>query len=409
MMLVFLCALPIAALAQVGGSIDGTITDPNGSVVPGAKITATQTATGYSVTVETTQAGVYNFPQLPTGPYTITVKQAGFKTFVRAGIEVRVGLNETLDFKLELGTVQQTVQVRSSAPVLETVNATRGTGVSVQTLDVLPLFSAGLRLANSFIGYMPGVNSNGETSIEGSTGRGSEVMIDGGSMVNPESGGVVFYFPGFEAYGEFKLQTSGFTAENGRVGGGIQEFTTKSGTNQIHGSAFFNFKRQFFDAVAWSVNQNPASRDAAPCIAPQAVACRPKERYNEEGGTAGGPIYLPHVYDGRNKSFFFFTWAGFWQPAAVTVNSSESTPTAAMLQGNFAGLTNNSGPEIIYDPATTNSAGVRTAFAGNIIPTARFSTIAKNIIPYIPAPNAGGGQRKPGGQLHVQFHEHRDG
>jgi hypothetical protein len=397
MMLVFLCALPIAALAQVGGSIDGTITDPNGSVVPGAKITATQTATGYSVTVETTQAGVYNFPQLPTGPYTITVKQAGFKTFVRAGIEVRVGLNETLDFKLELGTVQQTVQVRSSAPVLETVNATRGTGVSVQTLDVLPLFSAGLRLANSFIGYMPGVNSNGETSIEGSTGRGSEVMIDGGSMVNPESGGVVFYFPGFEAYGEFKLQTSGFTAENGRVGGGIQEFTTKSGTNQIHGSAFFNFKRQFFDAVAWSVNQNPASRDAAPCIAPQAVACRPKERYNEEGGTAGGPIYLPHVYDGRNKSFFFFTWAGFWQPAAVTVNSSESTPTAAMLQGNFAGLTNNSGPEIIYDPATTNSAGVRTAFAGNIIPTARFSTIAKNIIPYIPAPNAGGGSVNPAG------------
>src|SRR5208282_2542366 len=216
-----------------------------------------------------------------------------------------------------LGTVQQTVQVKAAAPVLETVNATRGTGVSTRTLDVLPLFTSGLRLANGFIGYMPGVNSNGETSINGSTGRASEVMIDGGSMVNPESGGVVFYFPGFEAYGEFKLQTSGFTAENGRVGGGIQEFTTKSGTNQFHGSAFFNFKRQFFDAVAWSLNQNPAQRGnpatgAVPtgttCKVPQATACRPSERYNEEGGAAGGPIYFPHVYDGRNKSFFYFTW-----------------------------------------------------------------------------------------------------
>jgi len=415
LILAFLCALPLAALAQNGGSIDGTITDPNGAVVPGAAVTATQAQTGYSVTANTTQAGVYNFPALPTGPYSITVKQSGFKTLVRAGIEVRVGLNETIDFKLELGTVQQTVQVRSAAPVLETVNATRGTGVSARTLDVLPLFSSGLRLANSFIGYMPGVNSNGETSINGSTGRASEVMIDGGSMVNPESGGVVFYFPGMEPYGEFKLQTSGFTAENGRVGGGIQEFISKSGTNQFHGSAFFNFKRQFFDAVAWSNNQNPAQRGVqnangtftvpvgTECrtAAVATKACRPMERYNEEGGAAGGPIYIPKVYDGRNKSFFYFTWAGFWQPSAVTVNGSESTPTAAMLQGNFAGLTNSAGPVIIYDPATTglngNAPGVRSAFAGNIIPQARFSAIAKNIIPYIPGPNAGGGSVNPAG------------
>jgi hypothetical protein len=393
LIMVFLCALPIAALAQVGGSIDGTITDPNGAVVPGANVTATQTATGYTITVQTTQAGVYNFPLLPTGPYSLTVKQSGFKTFVRAGIEVRVGLTETINMQLELGTVQQEVEVKGVAPLLETANATRGTGLSPQTMDTLPLFNNGLRLANAFVGYMPAVNSNGETSIEGSTGRGSEVMIDGGSMVNPESGGVVFYFPGMEAYSEFKLVTSGFTAENGRVGGGIQEFTSKSGTNQFHGSAFFNFQRQFFDAVPWATNANPAARDAAPCIVPQAKACRPKTRYNDEGGSAGGPIYIPHVYDGRNKSFFYFTFEGFWQPAAVTVNGSESTPTAAMLQGNFAGLTNAAGPEIIYDPATTglngNAPGVRSAFAGNIIPTARFSTIASKIIPFIPAPNVG--------------------
>lgn len=293
LILVFLCALPIAALAQVGGSIAGTVTDPNGAVVPGAKVTATNTATGYTIVAETTQAGVYSFSILPTGPYTITVTQAGFKTLVRAGLEVRVGLAQALDLKLELGTVQQTVEVRASAPVLETTNAVRGTGVSVQTMDTLPLFSAGLRLGNSFVNYMPGVNNNGESSINGSTGRGSEVMIDGGSMVNPESGGVVFYFPGMEPYGEFKLVTSGFTAENGRVGGGIQEFTSKSGTNQFHGSAFFNFKRQFFDAVSWANNANPAQRGnpatgAVPtgttCKVPQAMACRPSLFFNDVVG-----------------------------------------------------------------------------------------------------------------------------
>ena len=144
--------------------------------------------------------------------------------------------------------------------MLETLNATVGTNMSPQTMDQLPLFNGSLRLANSFVGYMPGVNGNGETSINGSTGRASEVMIDGGSMVNPESGGVVFYFPGMEAYSEFKLVTSGFTAENGRVGGGIQEFVTKSGTNEFHGSAYFDFKRQFLDAVPWSTNANPAAR-----------------------------------------------------------------------------------------------------------------------------------------------------
>jgi len=397
------CALPVALWAQVDtGSVSGTVTDPNGAVIPGAAVVATHVPTGRQYNNVTTQAGLYVFPNLPTGPYTLTVKQTGFKTFIQSGIEVRVGLRITIDIKLELGTVQQTVEVKATAPVLETTNATRGVGISPQTLMNLPLWNGSIELASSFVSYMPGVNSNFEASITGSIGRASELMIDGTSIVIPESGGTNFEFPGFYAFSEMKLVTSGYTAENGRVGGGIQEYVTRSGTNAVHGAALFDFKRQFLDAVSWANNQNPAQRGSTSssgvvtvptltdCKAPSTKACRPKERFNEEGGYAGGPVYIPHIYDGRNRTFWYFTWVGFWQPASVAVYTpAPSVPTAAMKQGNFSNVLDSKGNLIpIFDPATTAN-GVRTQFSGNIIPTNRFSTIAKNIIPYIPDPNTG--------------------
>jgi hypothetical protein len=393
LILVFLCALPIAVLAQtISGSVSGVVTDPNGAVVPGATVVATHVPTGRQYTMITSQAGLYVFPNLPTGPYTFTVKQTGFKAYIQTGIEVRVDLRETIDIKLTLGTVQQTVEVKATAPVLETANATRGEGLSPQSMATLPLWNGSLELANGFLAYMAGVTSNGEQSIGGSIGRASEVLIDGASAVNAESGGVSFYFPGFYAFSEMKLISSGFLAEDGRVGGGIQTYVTKSGTNAVHGAAFFNFKRQFLDAVAWSLNQNPAARNIAPCRVAQAMACRPKERFNEEGGYAGGPVYIPHVYDGRNRTFWYFTWAGFWQPAAVVANTGETVPTAAMTQGNFQGVYGATVPKL-YDFANLDSSGNRLPFgsagAYNIIPSTRISTISKNIIPYIPAPNSG--------------------
>ncbi len=382
MMMALLCALPIAALAQtMGGSITGLISDPNGAAVAGAKVTATNTATGNQVSVDSTQAGIYAIPLLPAGPYTVTVKQTGFKTFVREGIEVRVGLAEGIDIKLELGTVQQQVEVKGQAPVLETANETKGTSITSEQMDTLPFFSGqAIRLANAFVSYTPGYNGNGEVSVNGGTGRSQEVMIDGGSTISPESGGTSFYFAGFEPYGEMRLITSGFEAENGYVGGGIEEFVTKSGTNDIHGSMFFNFERQIFNAVPFTTNatQNTSVINS-PCIAIQPKACRPLVRYNDEGGAAGGPISIPHIYNGKNRTFFYFTYEGYWQPASVTTNSGESVPTTAMKQGNFAGLAP------IYDPATTTD-GTRTQFSGNVIPTTRFSNISNKILPYFPTP-----------------------
>ena len=393
LILAFLIALPVALLAQISsGSISGTVSDPNGAVVPGATVVATHVPTGRAYTNITSQAGLYVFPNLPTGPYSIAVKQTGFKAYVQTGIEVRMGLRETIDIKLVLGTVQQTVEVKATAPVLETANATRGTGISPQTMAALPLWNGSMETANSFVGYMPGVNTNSLTSVNGSNGRAMEIEIDGASLVNPESGGLAYYFPGFYAYSEMKLNTSGYSAENGRVGGGIQEYVTRSGTNAVHGAAFFNFKRQFLDAVPWFTNATShTAANFGNCgyqgVHPNYV-CRPMERFNEEGGYAGGPVYIPHVYDGRNRTFFFFTWAGVWQPTLVSPTNGETVPTQAMRQGDFSALLGLSTPLVIYNPATTAN-GTRTAFSGNIIPTASFSAISSKILAQIPLPNQG--------------------
>jgi hypothetical protein len=355
------------------GSISGTVTDPNAALVPAVKITATHEPTNVSFTSLTTDAGLYVFPGLPVGPYSVTVEHPGFKKLIRTNIEVRVGLRISLDIQLEVGDVQQTVQVEAQASLLETSKPERGQNVSPQLMNTLPLFNGSLRNAEAFVGYMPGVNGNGETSINGSNGRAKEVEIDGASLTIPESGGVSFNFPGFEAYGEFKLVTASFNAEYGRLGGGLEQFTTKSGTNRIHAAAFLNIKRDVLDADSWANNQNPAN--------PKGF--RPKERFNEEGGTAGGPVWLPKIYDGRNKSFFFFTYAKIIQPASAAINSGETVPTALMKQGNFSEVAT------IYDPTSTQGS-TRTPFAGNIIPQSRWSKISSNILPFIPAQNLPG-------------------
>lgn len=363
-----------AAFAQSTGSISGTVTDPNGAAIAGARIEVKEASTGVSWKTTTTDAGLYVLPTLPVGVYTLNIERQGFKKYVQTGIEVRVGLRETLDIRLEIGQVQQTVEVQAEAPLLETAKAERGQNVSPQLMNTLPIFNGALRNAEGFVGYMPGVNGNGEVSINGSNGRAKEIEIDGASLTIPESGGVSFNFPGFEAYGEFKLVTSSFNAEYGRLGGGLEQFTTKSGTNRIHAAAFLNIKRDVLDADAWANNQNPANTPGY----------RHKERFNEEGGTAGGPIWIPKLYDGRNKSFFFFTYAKIIQPAAISINSGETVPTALMKQGNFTEITTP-----IYDPLST-SGTTRTPFAGNLIPQNRWSKVSNNILPFIPAQNLPG-------------------
>src|SRR4029077_5870742 len=173
-----------------------------------------------------------------------------------------------------------------------------------------------------------------------------------------------------EAFSEVKLLTGTYTAEYGRVGGGIEIFTTRSGTNDFHGTWSYSMRRDIWEAAGWSVNQN---RNNAPGF-------RPKDRLNATSGGVGGPVYIPKVYNGRNKTFFYFTSDNDLRPVApaATVNT---VPTSQMTKGDFSQL-----PQLIYDPASTVGSGAsatRTPFAGNVIPTNRFSKIAGNIIPSI--------------------------
>ena len=297
------------------------------------------------------------------------MEKPGFKKLNRQNIEIRVAQRLDMDLRLEVGEVQQTVEVTAEAPLLETSGPERGQSLSQKFMDNLPLFSGGIRSPRAFVNYMPGVTNNGEQSVSGSGGRAQEVLIDGGSALNNESS-AVFNFPSSEMFSEFKMLQSNYSAEYGRVGGGIEIYVAKSGTSWFHGAAFHNMRRDIWNANAWARNANPNP----------AGSFRPKERFNETGGVIGGPVIIPKVYDGRNKTFWFFVIDKDIRPATLGFPVL-TVPTARMKRGNFS----EAGVPVIYDPLTT-VGDVRTPFAGNIIPTARFSKVAQNLIPLIPDP-----------------------
>ncbi len=359
--------------------MSGRVMDPNGAIIAGAKVTAVHVPTRRSFPTTSSDAGIYVLPALPAGPYAVTVEHTGFKKLIRDNVQILLGTRQDLDLGLEVGDLQQKVEIVAETPILELTSAERGSTITEKVMYSLPIYGGGLRSAEAFVGYMPGVNSNGETSINGSNGRAKEILIDGGSITIPESGGTNFYFPGFEAFQEMKLITSTFNPEYGRLGGGLEMFTTKSGSNQYHATAFLNIRRDILEAAGWSSN----------AVFGRTPGFRSKVRFNEEGGNGGGPVWIPKLYDGRNKTFIFFTYAKDIRPASPIITGNETVPTLKMKQGDFSELGYG-----VYDPAsltTTGGVQTRTQFPGNLIPKTRWSKISTNIASVIPDPNSGGG------------------
>jgi hypothetical protein len=359
-----------AAYSQTStGSLAGVITDSKGAAVPGVVMTAKSASSGFEVKTTSSEAGLYVFAALPTGVYSVTVDKSGFTKLTLDKIEIRIATRLDLDVKLEVGNVNQSIDVTADAPLLETSTSERGNSVSTKMMDNLPLFAGGIRNPRAFVNFMPGVTNNGEQSVSGSIGRSQEVLIDGASALNVESS-AVFNFPSAEMFSEFKMVSSNYSAEFGRVGGGIEIYVAKSGGNWIHGAAFHNMRRDIWNANAWArkaiLNGTPAQ------------TARPKERFNETGGSIGGPVWIPKLYDGRNKTFWFFTKTKDLRPATIAFPVN-TVPTALMKQGNFSQVAP------IFDPATTVGT-TRQQFPGNIIPQSRFSRIARNVVPLIPDP-----------------------
>lgn len=379
--------------AQVTAQIAGTIEDPQHAAVIGANVVLANEATGLERKTTTNESGAFVVALLQPGSYRIKVEAPGFRPLTRTGILLQVAQTATVNIALEVGSDVQTVSVTEEIPLLDTSTDAIGGVVSPAQVENLPMLG---RNSNSLIVLEPGVVATRQTtanpvleshyqffSINGSRPNQSQFLLDGGNDSNLAFNGPE-YTPGVEEVQEYRIQTSNFSAEYGNSAGGVINISTKSGTNQFHGSLFEYVRNNIFSA-----NNFFSNRAGVP---------RAKLRYNQFGGTVGGPIL-------RNKAFFFFAYEGLRQitPAVVTT----SVPTALQQAGDFSQTFNSAGALLtIYDPASTvpdpSNPGnyIRTAFPGNKIPTARLDPVALAIQKYFPAPNQ---QGSPGSGLNNFF------
>jgi len=334
-MICMVAAMQATALSQeTTGKILGTITDQQGAVIPGAKVTVTNSATQISRETATNEDGYFEIPSLPIGAYQVTAEQTGFKKAVSA--EEKLQINQTLrfDLKLETGSISEIVEVTSGASLVETANPTIGQSVTDRPIVNLPLNGRNvLQLALT----LPGVTEkNPDATTQAGTfniggGRSDSVtfLLDGGNNNNLLSNGVV-YNPNPDAVAEFRILTSNYTAEYGRNGGGIVSVVTKSGSNEYHGSAFDFLRNDKLNANSFFNNRNGLPREIL--------------KRNQYGGTVGGPISIPKLFSGKDRYFFFVAYQGQRQVLNQTT-ASVTTFTPAELRGDFSRSGADGGPD----------------------------------------------------------------
>ncbi len=384
-----LTALSLSPLLSQTASITGRITDPAGSTVPGVKVTAKAQGTGVSTVAQSATDGYYNLPALQPGAYTLLVEKSGFSPIQEENLRLEVQQTARLDFTLKVGAVAETIDVSAQTPILESENATLGQVIESRQVTELPLLGRNpYALAILVPGVRPAIGVNNlpvdqistvAFAINGQRSSANEFLLDGAPNSAPaQNQPVINATP--DLVQEFKVETSNYSAQYGRAAGGVFNVITRSGTNQFHGALY-----EFFRNNVLNANDFFANRGGLP-ISPF--------RYNQFGGTLGGPVWIPKIYNGRNKTFFFVSVESVRFIQGVTF--SGSVPTPQQLSGDFSNTRNAAGQLItIYDPATTVPNGasfIRTAFPGNIIPASRIDPVAKNIAAYIPAPTSAGVQ-----------------
>jgi hypothetical protein len=388
-------ALSLAIQAQeFRGTILGRVTDPSGGVVPQASVVITNDATGAVYRARTNHEGTYTMPFIQPGTYTVAAKAAGFKQSTRPGVIVQIEAKITLDFALQVGNASESITVAADSPILQTASAEMGQVVGTRDIDRLPVDSDNpmnlVTLAPGVIGGSGDQISNGQNSVSVNGGSGllsgNDVTVDGIPNVNPRAGGLAVTAPSSDAVQEFKVVTTMFDASNGRSNGGAIAFTTKSGTNDLHGTGFGYWTNAELDANGWQRNKSALPRVPAG-----------KERF---GGTVGGPVFLPHAfgpaaYDGRNKTFFFVSYEQIGPNQSNTVDYGH-VPTALERVGNFSQtLAPNGAPLAIYNPFTRNSTGtiVSQPFPNATIPLSLQNATGQAVMGLYPLPNQPGVSR----------------
>lgn len=369
--------------AQVAtAELNGTVLDPSGAAVANAKVTAIATATNQSHETITSSSGSYVLTLLPPGDYQMVVEAPGFKKLEQTGITLQINQQAEVNLTLQLGDVSQVAQVTGQAPLLETESSSMGAVVNQRLTNELPLNGRNfIQLALS----APGVNGVGYsatgTIMSGTRPDdrrpGTEIFANGnregsnnflydGIDDNERLTLSIVLRPAVEAVREFKIQTNLYSADIGRNSGAVVDVITKSGTNELHGSLFEYLRNSAMDARNFF---NPVG------------TAFPTFRLNQYGGSLGGPVVLPKLYQGKDRTFFFVDYEGYRRDAQQLLLGN--IPTLRMRNGDFGEV------GTIYDPTSTRAVGsgfARTPFAGNQIPSARWDPIAAKMINSYPTP-----------------------
>lgn len=393
--IVFLASLASAFAQTTSTAILGTVTDVSGAVVQGAKVTALQTNTGNKREDTTNASGDYNFPLIDVGQYEVTVEMPGFKTESRKNITLILDQKARLDFRLEVGAQTERVEISSDAPLLQTDEASLGQVVTAKQIEELPL--NGRNIAGLAV-LQPGVQFGGRMGFDGLSGGGGGVPVPGAGISLSANGqrdtnqhatldGVIAtearvntvpFTPSIEAIEEFKVQAGSYSAEYGMNSGAQLTMVLKSGSNQYHGSAFEFIRNDAFDATDYFQNYFNAP----------GAKLNPKNRLrqNQFGGVLGGPISIPKLYNGKDKTFFMVDYEQKRrrQPGGA---SAINVPSLAFRQGDLSALLNRTDangkplPAIqVVDPITG------APFPGNIIPASRIQPAAIALLKFYPEP-----------------------
>ncbi len=361
---------------QAVTGINGTITDRTGALIPNARVTATNAATNVAASAVTSSEGTFTIIGLIPGRYSLAVDAPSFK---RAQLDavVEVARMTTINIQMEVGATTETVEVQASAVSLDTASPVIGTTLEPELVKNAPIEINSLaRQIDQFMYLAPGVGGNaGGHWINGGVTYENEVQFNGVPVSFVQfQGNQTYINPPYEAVSEFRVNTATFDAQYG-IGQGAVAFQMASGTNQFHGDGFDILRNQYFDSpyfAPFATTFNSAGKPIPPV-----------DQQNNYGFTLSGPILIPKVYNGKNRTFFYLSQDWFKQNQAQ--NSIGTVPTAAMKNGDFSQFVNASGTQIpVYDPMTG------APFPGNKIPQSRFSPLAQSLLPLIPDPNTAG-------------------
>lgn len=380
------------AFAQDRGTITGTITDSSGAAVPSAALVLTNPATGISQKAASGPDGTYNFLYLPVGKYSLTVEQQGFQKASVPSIVVNVATTTRVDVPLQVGATQQTVEVQGAAPLLQADRSDLGRVVDNKAIQQLPLFAnGGLRSNIAFTLLTPGVQgtitsdpdqTGGAPRVAGGDAYGNSMLVDGGEAMSERRNDPQMRLVSAEGIQEFRVQSGAYSAEYGRSSNGVFNYSTKSGTNALHGSLFAVNRNNALNAKGFFYGKAPS----VPTVHNQ----------NLQAASVGGPVYIPKVYDGRNKAFFFFSGER---------SRAKDVPTPGLISiaiqdfrnGDFRRYVNSSGNMVpLYDPFDANGNIIADASKRqrmqcngvlNVICPERINPVAKAIHAKLPLPD----------------------